>query len=601
MSIAGQRKGLELEGGRSNLFYQAIRIIKEMREKYGKKPRYAVFENVTGALTSNEGYDFESVLRCFVGVRAKEQASAIHRPKDGWDKAGLIMGEDFSIAWRTLDAQYWGVPQRRERVFVVGDFDGYGAGKILFESEGLSGYSAAGFRAWQRATRSPQNSTGAASGYCINPQASSGLTITEEKVNTITAQDHGNHPAVLQSAGFSTEHSAQSRGIGYQEEMSPTLRAEVVPAALTIENHPTDDRIKIREDGVCQTLTERMGTGGNNVPLVGDPITLKMRAGKLGGGKGPLMQQNLSATLGTSQDQTLFQPVIGFDRYNGALIGNLAHTLQAAGGNTVPMVFGISKEAWAGGEKAQFNFAVNEEISPTLQASSPGGVVAFTVCSKSSNSMLHGGPHAGFYQTEVSRTLDTSGGEPTCNQGGTVILESKTYSLQGSMIGREEKNGPQGSGVNEDVSFTLNTTDHHAVATPTYCATTGSFMSVEEEQTPTLTARDYKDPPIVNEATYVIRRLTPIECARLQGFPDWWCKDIAIPYPSEWELLYWQGVWATWGKPKTLKQVKQWLEAPYSDGAEYKLWGNGVALPCVWFIMAGIEWWIQSQIDKKQV
>jgi DNA (cytosine-5)-methyltransferase 1 len=132
--------------------------------------------------------------------------------------------------------------------------------------------------------------------------------LTEEQTGTLVAQDHGHHPAVLQSAGFSTEHSAQSRSIGYEEEKSPTLRAGVVPAAMAIENHPTDSRVKICEDGKVQTLTERMGTGGGNVPLVAEPepMTLKIRSGKPGGGKGPLTQVNKSATLGCNNDQTLF-------------------------------------------------------------------------------------------------------------------------------------------------------------------------------------------------------------------------------------------------------------------------------------------------------
>lgn len=154
----------------------------------------------------------------------------------------------------------------------------------------------------------------------MNCQGTSGVGITEEKALALVAQDHGNHPAVLhavgidgynaavtddtaatlgvncgmstgrngvlQAAGFSTEHSAKARSIGYEEEVSPTLRAGVVPAALSVENHPTDGRIRIREDDTCQTLCSRAGTGGNNVPLVAEPITLKIRCGKPGGGKG---------------------------------------------------------------------------------------------------------------------------------------------------------------------------------------------------------------------------------------------------------------------------------------------------------------------------
>ena len=355
------------------------------------------------------------------------------------------------------------------------------------------------------------------------------------------------------------------------------------------------------------------------MPLVAEPMTLKIRQGCEGGGKGALIQKDKSATLGTHNDQTLFQPkgVHGFDRYNGKVTGNVTHTLDTGAGDTVPMVFqeapksyGIAKEAFSSGEKADFNFAVNEEVSPTLQARGPGAVAkpevkAFGVCSKSSKGMLSDNPKAGFYEAETSRTLDQGGGNPTCNQGGICIVSpDPTYSLQGSMIGRKDKNGPQGDGVNEDISFTLNTSDRHAVAAPTgdhYSASKGSFFtSATKEQAGTLVASDWKDPPLVNdtpndEPVYIVRRLTPVECARLQGFPDWWCSDLAISDPTEEEVSFWMDVWETWHringkKPKTENQVRRWLSDPYTDSAEYKLWGNGCALPCVFFVLAGIAW-----------
>ena len=147
MSVAGKREGLG--GNRSSLFYEAIRIIKEMREATnGKYPRYIVWENVPGAFSSNKGEDFRAVLTEICKV--KEECVSVPKPAK-WENAGRIMGEGFSIAWRLLDAQYWGVPQRRQRIYLVADFDGGSAGKILFESEGLSGYSAEGFKSWQNA------------------------------------------------------------------------------------------------------------------------------------------------------------------------------------------------------------------------------------------------------------------------------------------------------------------------------------------------------------------------------------------------------------------------------------------------------------------
>ena len=606
MSIAGRRDGLD--GSRSSLFYEAVRIIKEMRcATDGKYPRYIVWENVPGAFSSNNGEDFKAVLEAVISI-AEPNAQVPMPEKARWPYADLYMGDGWSVAYRTLDAQYWGVPQRRRRIYLVADLAGGSAGKILFESEGLSGYSAEGFRSWQRATGSFTPCAGAAgydgyngslteevsstlgvncgmstgrNGIVLNDQGGNRMDITEEVTSTLRAEAH-HPPCVMESAGFCTEHSAKSRTIGYEEECSPTLRAGVVPAAVALENHPTDSRVKLSEDGNIQTLTSRMGTGGNNVPLV-----MKIRSGCEGGGKGPLIQENKSATLSCNNDQTLFEPR------------------------------------------------------------------AYGICSKDSNAMKSDNPHSGIYEAETARTLDGNGGNPSCNQGGIAIVaftqnqrdevrdlgdrsavvcanagtKQQTYVLQGSMIGREDKNGPQGDGINEDVSFTLNTVDRHAV----YAMTTGSFTQVEKGTSPTIMARDYKDPtavcygigrdtfnqgqnakfaptfeeelqptlvakgPGAIQSGYTIRRLTPTECARLQGFPDNWCADLGTEKPSDEEMYFWHKVFKTYSevtgcKMKSDKQVAKWLKDPYSDSAEYKMWGNGVALPCVWFVLCGIVW-----------
>ncbi len=315
LSIAGKRAGIH-DGDRSNLFFQAIRIIKEMRDATnGRYPRYCVWENVPGAFSSNGGDDFKAVLEAVIGV--KEKGIEVPAPENHrWAKSDVYLGDGWSVAYRVFDAQYWGVPQRRARIYLVADFAGGSAGEILFKSEGVSGYTPQGFRAWQGAAGGAEEGTGETGGrsdtgggtLCLNPQGNSGVGITEDKALALVAQDHGNHPAVLhavgidgynaavtddtaatlgvncgmstgrngvlQAAGFSTEHSAKARSIGYEEEVSPTLRAGVVPAALSVENHPTDGRVKIREDDTCQTLCNRAGTGGNNVPLGAEPITL---------------------------------------------------------------------------------------------------------------------------------------------------------------------------------------------------------------------------------------------------------------------------------------------------------------------------------------
>src|SRR5574344_180201 len=159
MSVAGTRKGLD--GNRSSLFFEAIRIIKQMRKAtHGEYPKYIVWENVPGAFSSNQGDDFRCVLESICKV--VDETISVPKPKK-WQSAGQIMGNDYSVAWRVLDAQYWGVPQRRKRIFLVADFADRRAGKILFESEGLSGYSQESFKSWQSATDSFKASIGTSS------------------------------------------------------------------------------------------------------------------------------------------------------------------------------------------------------------------------------------------------------------------------------------------------------------------------------------------------------------------------------------------------------------------------------------------------------
>lgn len=460
------------------------------------------------------------------------------------------------------------------------------------------------------------------------------MDVTDDVTCTLRAEAH-HPPCVLESAGFCTEHSAKARGIGYEEETSPTLRAGTVPATVALENHPADSRVKLSEDGKVQTLTSRMGTGGGNVPMVMSqedaamepelyenhsqdtrytgpletaptvsstygmggnnqpfvvetPKTLKIRSGCEGGGKGAIIQDDKSATLSCNNDQTVFVPFCK---------GYRAHYKGDA-------------PTWKGGKVANTlnTFDVGESRCNELV------VQAYGICSKDSNAMKSDNPHSGFYEADTSRTLDGNGGNPSCNQGGIAVV-----SVQGSMIGRDDKNGPQGSGVNEDVSFTLNATDHHAVAYPTYCTSKNShFTRAEKELANTLVATDYKDPPVINdvqtasgkeafsgdyhimEPEYIVRRLTPTECARLQGFPDWWCSGLGTEEPTEDDLAFWREVFETHRKiagtstkPKTDKQIIKWLKDPHSDSAEYKMWGNGVALPNVYFVLSGIVYYAQ--------
>lgn len=203
MSVAGKRAGLD--GARSGLFYQATRIIREMRDATnGRYPKWAVWENVPGAFSSNNGDDFKAVLEELISVARSERGSiaAVTIPKpDRWDNAGGVMGSGFSIAWRVLDAQYWGVPQRRKRIFLVADFTGERAGNVLFKSEGVSRYSAEMFNAWKRTARSVETSIGDAVTYCIDQGGGkSQCNVSAEFSPTLTTT-HGGEPAVFEAHG----------------------------------------------------------------------------------------------------------------------------------------------------------------------------------------------------------------------------------------------------------------------------------------------------------------------------------------------------------------------------------------------------------------
>ena len=569
MSIAGKRSGLE--GSRSNLFFQAIRIIKEMRcATDGKYPRFAVWENVPGCQSSNGGEDFRRVLEEF--CRIKDESVSVPKPAK-WTKAGYIMGSDYSVAWRLLDSQHFGVAQRRRRLFAVADFRGRCAAKVLFESEGVSGYSPQSFHSWQRAAEGTENGSGTAGTVCMCDQGGERIDILTDKTSTLRAEAH-HPPCVMESAGFCTEHSAKARGIGYEEETSPTLRAGVVPAAIALENHPADSRVKIADDNICQTLTSRCGTGGGNVPLLLDtPKTMKVRCGKSGGGKGILVQDDKSATLACNNDQTVF----------------------------IPKAYGI--------------------------------------CSKHSNSMMSDNPNSGFYEADTARTIDTSNQSPCKNQGGMVVVE-----------GNGSRPSHHGDGYKEsDTMYTLNCTENHAVsygigrpamnqgdnarfsfqieeeksptlvasgaggiAHPKYSTSKSSHHTIaEKEKANTLVASDYKDPPLVNDSTpeieYIVRRLTPQECALLQGMPTWWCDGLETENPTEEEIDWWYDVFETHrkamgksSKPKSHKQVEKWLKNPYSDSAAYKMWGNGIYIGNAWFVLAGIAYYADIGANCEQ-
>lgn len=443
LSIAGKRAGLA--GARSGLFMEQIRLVKEMREASGAAyPRFMVWENVPGAFSSNRGQDFAAVLEETIRI-VEPEAPDIEVPDKGWPTWGGYRDVDgrWSVAWRTLDAQYWGVPQRRRRIALVADFGGCTAAEILFERKSLFG-------------------------------------------------------------DFAESRTARERPAGEAES--------------------------------------------------GAAYAVRIRGGCDGGGKGDLIQTEKSGTLGTGNDQTVF-----------CLQGNGIDRADTAGCN-------------GNGWREDKSYTLNTVDRPAVE---------YSFDSLASNSMKSKNPHSGCREVEIAKTLDTTNPDPSKNQGGIAIVQNDTvYDIQhrseavriydGTAPALTERMGTGGGNVHicignvqgdvashltPDVCQTLNCMHDPMAIMDTSTFVTQQFgVYIENEKSHTLSARDYKSATdlIVRQKA---RRLTPLECERLQGYPDGW-TDI--------------GEWVD-TKGKRHKES--------SDAARYKALGNSIALPPWRFVL----------------
>ena len=304
LSIAGNRQGLE--GEESSLFLEAVRIIKEMRiATNGKYPQIAMWENVTGAFSSNKGSDFNRVVEELCKICDPD--ADVPRPPNGrWGKAGLYMGDHYSLAWRQLDAQYWGVAQRRKRIFAILDLGGQCAGEILFKREGLR----RDFTAVRRTGQAPRRAAGDCPEkhdccYAVesHPQdkrvSLSGDNIVQTLAGRMgtgggnvpliicraTAQGHaescedlaptvtaaagmsGNNQPIVTvpvSAAFMRNPSGDAGGIGYEEEVSPTLLADRPPGVVCPVGFSQKSYDEYENDGVAPTLKAKGGSYGGD-------------------------------------------------------------------------------------------------------------------------------------------------------------------------------------------------------------------------------------------------------------------------------------------------------------------------------------------------
>ena len=519
LSIAGKRAGLA--GERSGLYMEQIRIIKEMREAdvlRGKsgvdvRPRYMVWENVPGAFSSNGGQDFAAVVEEAIRV-ADPEAPAVPVPEKGWPTSGVYADEcgRWSVAWRVLDAQFWGVPQRRRRIALVADFGGLSAPEVLFVRKGVSGY-------FDESEQKREEAAGAA-GEC-----------------TVGAV-----PCLLKIRGGC---AGGGKGALIQENKSATLS--------TLQD---------------QTLFQ---------PVFG----IDQQGGKGG------------ANYSVDVTPPIFSDSRGCDIYNHAVTGDVAASLTTATGqgasNTGPSViqtvYGIGGASYAiqgsmigrADKNGPQGDGVNVDVSFTLNTIDRHAV-AYGIGSYHSNAWKSDNPYSGVYEADTAKTLDALNcGYPACNQGGMAVVESivlddqggqqisvrkdgKTPTLRAETHGslpivlfepRSQDGAPR---IHADISPTLNTVQggqrQPCVA---HCMDVGFFNSYQD-LSQTLLARTYKDPHLVCNVKHIVRRLTPLECERLQGFPDGW-TDI--------------GEWVD-SKGKKHKE---------SDSPRYKALGNSIAIP----------------------
>ena len=599
LSVAGKRAGLKHEANgdeettRSGLFMEAVRIIKEMRKATnGQYPRFALWENVPGAFSSNKGEDFRVV--CEELIKIVEPAAFMPPvPKNGWNYADSYIGDGWSLAYRVLDAQYWGVPQRRRRIYLVADFRGECAREVLFERQGLRGYFAEGRTPWQTTPENAQGGTGA------------------DDREGATAGGRGRQldaVGVINAIGGNAENSQET-------ETFPTLT-----------------------NGTCP--------GFNNAVAV--PYTLKIRGGVdvdssgKSAGKGALIQTDLNATLGTSQDQYLFQPVLvtplGVDIYNGLETGDKAATLTTQGGGTasgpsviIPIHDQATRFSGKRGDRTDGKgkgLGVGEPGDP-MNTLTQGDRHAVAYGVDGYNQAVTGDKSIALrckadneHQPLVVYAVD-QGGEPAVAYG----LDRASFN--------QGQNAKFDFLVQKERQPTLTARGPGAVG----YAMQGFGDYRESEQASSCKARDYKDATdLIVQPRYIVRRLTPTECARLQGFADWWgivepkdtltdeeyrfwCKvnleyaliqGTARPDSEGWYEIWrevrpkkgedFEPYWENTGKPykhKTNKAMLTWYNKLYTDSAEYKMWGNGIALPTALYCMQGVVDALNTEEDDE--
>lgn len=303
LSIAGKRAGLA--GERSGLFMEMIRVIKEMRDTTnGEYPKFAIWENVRGALSSNNGEDFRCVLEEFAHI--VEADATIPKPSEKggkWSKSGAISGNGWSLAWRLFDAQYWGVPQRRQRIALVMDFGGQRAAKILFERTGVPGNSDESIQTWQGAARIAEkcivgnDRVVGEKSFCIvgnmidRETNMNGTGVKEDTAFTINTIDRnavaytlkirsgcegGGKGALVQIEKSATLSTLQDQTLICLADNTSLHNSKQKISPVVFESHSQDARYTQQGD-TSPACTAQWGTGGNNMPLVAEKKAFAMQ------------------------------------------------------------------------------------------------------------------------------------------------------------------------------------------------------------------------------------------------------------------------------------------------------------------------------------
>lgn len=476
MSIAGKRAGIKNENAgddettRSGLFWEAARIIKEMRESTnGVYPRIAVWENVPGAFSSNKGEDFRLVLKTLVQI-VEPSADVPPVPKSGWSYYDCWMGDGWSLAYRTFDAQYWGVPQRRRRIYLVLDLGGQRAGEILFKRDGVRGYFTESGKTRERTPANAERSAGVCDKNCLTPW--------DVQSRRIFSCD-GPWPAI---------YAGEGGGHGY-----------VFAPVYSLQGNTIDRNAQQNGGGICEDVAFTL----NAVDRYGI-VAAGFKAG----------QGAQARSIGWEEERV---PTLAAE----------------AGGNSVPSICVAYDARGNGGGKT----------ASTITGDHENRVTDYTtvIC------MAHGqGGSEVCYNIAPTMTL---------NHEQPIVFDKKVYN----------------SGIN---------------------ATGGHYIA---EGGPAPTLRTDGHPPGVF-VWYIVRRLTPTECARLQGFPDRWGDVPVEDSLDDMEDLFWLEVRQTSDqingrstKDYTVKQILSWYNKLHTDSAEYKMWGNGIALPNALYVMQGIS------------